>query len=105
MTFRKRLNELESEIGLKFNELLFRQSSYSFYSKEDIEEGDLGDYFEMRSDITGNVSDIHIVAIKEGDIMAVSDFDNVPFSINFSDLGSISDRISLIELMEINLCH
>jgi hypothetical protein len=103
LELRNKLRDLESSVGLLYNELLLRQSSYTFLTEQEIDNWEVGEYFEIRNEFTGDVIDIQIVSIKEGDIMVVSDYDNVPFSIRFSELNNVSDKISLIELMEINL--
>jgi hypothetical protein len=100
-SIRGKYEELESELSNTYSALKKDKKEFKFLSDEDIEIGDFDEYFEVRSDITGNVFDAHIIQVNENGIEIVElDDNNQRYYIGFQDLATIEDRLYLIENMQ-----
>jgi len=101
--FRKDLEVLEKNVTKHFSELLELQKEFIIFDESDLEYDTPDDYLEYRNDITGNVFDVHPLKVTEAGILVVESDGNRIFLIRLSDLSTVVDRISICELMEINL--
>jgi hypothetical protein len=101
MEIREKLEQIETEISETFSKLLKQQGTFNCNTIEDLEE-EIDYYFEMRNDITGNVFDVAILSISSKGIRVVEtdDFEREHL-INFYDLSSTEQRLSLVERMEL----
>ena len=103
-TFRQQYEELESRLSTAYSALKENKKEFKFLSDEDIENGDFDECFEVRNDITGNTYDVHIIKVDVNGIKIVESEDNSKiYYIGFKDLATITDRINLIEMMQIML--
>ena len=95
------LHNLEFEVLKYFSQLLAKQDTFVIFAEEDLENDSPDDYLEVRSDITGNVFDVHPLKVtKEGILVVESDGSFVRHLIRIHDLSSVQDKINLCELME-----
>jgi hypothetical protein len=102
--FNNDLDLLETQVNQYFNELLEKQGEIVIFDESDLEHDTPDDYLEMRNDITGNVFDVHPLKVsKDGILVVEADGSFVRHLIKLHDLGSIQDKITIIELMEDNL--
>ena len=102
--FNKDLDQLETEVYHYFTELLEKQEEIIIFNESDLEHDTPDDYLEIRNDITGNVFDVHPLKVSKNGILVVeADGSFVRHLIKLQDLGSIQDKITLLELMEDNL--
>ena len=102
--FNKDLDQLETEVYHYFTELLEKQEEIVIFNESDLEHDTPDDYLEIRNDITGNVFDVHPLKVSKNGILVVeADGSFVRHLIKLQDLGSIQDKITLLELMEDNL--
>lgn len=102
--FNNDLDLLETEVSNYFSELLEKQEEIVIFDECDLEHDTPDDYLEMRNDITGDVFDVHPLKVtKDGILVVESDGSFTRHLIRLSDLGSIQDKINLLELMENSL--
>ena len=102
--FNKDLDFLEAQVANYFSELLKEKEEFTIFEEVDLEHETPDDYLEVRSDITGNVFDVHPLKVtKEGILVVEADGSFVRHLLRLQDLSSIQDRINLVELMENNL--
>lgn len=98
---KNKLQELEKEVSVYFNELLSQKEEFIIFDKTDLVDDTPDNYLEMRNDFTGDVYDIQPLSVNKNGIEVIdTSGDNTIFLINFQDLSSIQDRINLCELME-----
>lgn len=103
-SFRSTLDFLEKDISLTFTDLLNRQAEIVIFDETDLEHDTPDDYLEMRDDLDGSVIDVHPLKVtKEGILVVEADGSFKRHLIQLHQLGSVLDRINIIELMEINL--
>ena len=100
--FRKDLEVLEMNVAKHYYELLELQKEFIIFDESDLEYDTPDDYLEYRNDM-GNVFDVHPLKVTEAGILVVESDGNRIFLIKLSDLSTVVDRISICELMEINL--
>jgi hypothetical protein len=100
--FRENLSLLESSISLELSKLRNDFPIIPISTSTQRENGEIDDYFERRNDTTGQVYDVFILAILPDGIKVVDvdDSTNINF-IGIYDFGSVLDRISLYELIEV----
>jgi hypothetical protein len=100
-TFLDRYYKLEEDISGAYSELLKNRKEFIFLTEEDIENGDYDEYFQVRSDHTGSVYDVHIVRVDEEGVEIVeSEDDYNRYYVSFENLADIQDKINLIENMQ-----
>jgi hypothetical protein len=99
--FRNKLNEMELELSKYFSQLITNHTEIVIIDDFDAVLDDApDDYFEWRNEITGGVSDVHVIKVDEYGIYVMNAQNySARYTIRFSDLGSIQDRINLCELM------
>jgi hypothetical protein len=100
--FRESLDILKTQLRNRFWELREQNPEIVFMDEDAIENLEIEDYFDRRNDINGTVHEICIPKIDKDGIHTIDV--NDPLSrkvIGLSDLASIEDVISLVELMEI----
>ena len=103
-SFNTELDYLETNVAQYFSELLNQKEEIVIFDETDLEHDSPDDYLELRSDITGNVFDVHPLKVtKEGILVVEADGSFTRHLIRLQDLSSIQDRINLVELMENNL--
>jgi hypothetical protein len=99
-TFSERIYELEREVSDTYKELK-KDKEFIFLSEDEIEEGNYGDYFEVRNHNNGSVYDVQIIRVDSKGIAVVeAEDDSERYYIGFHDLSSIEDRINLVENMQ-----
>lgn len=96
---RTRVEEAKENVHKEFNSLLKLQPIFEIYTPEEIENGDMDDYFDRRNEISGNVFECRIYKVDAEGIYCIDTNDNERQTIKFSDLSSLDDQISLLELM------
>lgn len=98
----KKINNLELELSIAFNQLLSKNEEIILFEEEDFDNGEIpDDYFERRNDISGEVIEICILKVDKNGIYSIdSDNNKIRLTIKFSDLNSIDDRIKLLGLIE-----
>jgi len=102
--FNNDLDLLETQVSHYFSELLKTNDEIVIFDEVDLEHETPDDYLEMRNDMSGNVFDVHPLKVtKEGILVVEADGSFVRHLITLQDLGSIQDRINLVELMEKSL--
>jgi hypothetical protein len=100
-TIRERYEKLETEISKAYSKLLDDKKEFIFLTEEDIENGDYDEYFQVRSDHTGSIYDVHIVRVDEEGIEIVeAEDDTNRYYVSFENLADIQDKINLIENMQ-----
>ena len=98
---KNKLQELEKEVSIYFNELLSQKEEFIIFDKTYLVDDTPDNYLEMRNDFTGDVYDIQPLSVNKNGIEVIdTSGDNNIFLINFQALSSIQDRINLCELME-----
>lgn len=100
--FRLEKDNLETKVINEINKLRSLYPKVPFLSKDDEDGGD--DYFEVRNDLSGNVFDVFILNISERGIKVIEVEDlSTTKLIGLHDFTSLSDRISLYELLLIQI--
>lgn len=100
MNFRQQLLNLESEVLNAISDIRNNFGTFIFLSAEDIENGECGEYFEVRNDTYFNVFDVHIVSVSDKGIEVVEANNSTQFhTIGVNDLASIQDKINLYEML------
>ena len=98
------LDMLITHIQMRFENMLYAQKEYIIFNEDDLEHDTPDDYLEMRNDLDGSVFDVHPLKVtKEGILVVEADGSFKRHLIQLHQLGSVLDRINIIELMEINL--
>ena len=102
--FNNDLDQLETEVANYFNELIENLDEIVIFDESDLEHDTPDDYLEMRNDITGGVFDVHPLKVtKDGILVVEADGSFVRHLIKLQDLGSVQDKINLLELLENSL--
>ena len=102
--FNNDLDQLETEVANYFSELIENLDEIVIFDESDLEHDTPDDYLEMRNDITGGVFDVHPLKVtKEGILVVEADGSFVRHLIKLQDLGSVQDKINLLELLENSL--
>lgn len=101
--FREQLNLLESAVAIKFSELLNANPKTKFLTLKEVMDNDYDDYFDVRSDITGETFEVIIMGVYEKGIKIYNTGSGEMYHIGLHDLASLEDKISLVELMEIKM--
>lgn len=99
--FTKKLDKLNSEIKGRFNELV-NQQTFQLYTDEDLENGDIDDYFDRRNQVSGDVCECFVLKVDSEGLHCVDVEDIERKVIGFTDLASVEDLIHLVDLMEWN---
>jgi hypothetical protein len=102
--FNNDLDQLETEVANYFSELIENLDEIVIFDESDLEHDTPDDYLEMRNDITGGVFDVHPLKVtKDGILVVEADGSFVRHLIKLQDLGSVQDKINLLELLENSL--
>ena len=100
MNFRKQLNDLETQVSQAINDIRKNNKHITLLTKEEVENLECDDYFEVRNDITGSTFEVFVVSVSDEGIKVVEVEDNNRFhTIGLNDFAEIRDRISLYELI------
>jgi len=103
--YEAKINEIELDLSKYFSKLITDNTEIIIIDDFDTILDDApDDYFEWRNEITGGVSDVHVIKVDEYGIYVMNAQNySARYTIKFSDLGSINDRINLCKLMEATL--
>ena len=101
-SFREKLDDLEEELSKEFYSLITKEG-VQITTLEDIDNNEAEDYFDYRSDSSGQSYEGFITSVSEDGIGFVEygDTSDEEKTIRFSDLSSTYDRVSLVELIKI----
>lgn len=116
LKYKERLDELSIDVHNKFNDLIEEYGEFNFALElmdDKTEQGDIIDFLtetdtfyelptiEMRDGITGDVYDVHVIRITDGEIYCVNMNDtSTSYILKFSDIASIDSKIMLLTEMD-----
>ena len=119
LKYKERLDELIIDVTNKFNDKVEECGEFNFALKiveedeDDVDEIDFDTYFnerdlftelptiEMRDGFTGDVYDVHIMRITNGEIYCVNMNDtSTSYILKFSDIASLESKIMLLTDMD-----
>ena len=100
MNLRKELTDLNNKVSDTFTKLRESKDEYIFYTEEDIEDNIHTEYsFEVRNK-RSEIIDVYIIKVDSEGIDVIDLEDDYRHYIGLMELSDISDRITLIELMQ-----
>lgn len=115
LKYKERLDEIKIDVVNEFNDKVREYGEFNFALKiveeedENVDEVDFDTYFnerdlfvelptiEMRDGFTGDVYDVHIMRITNGEIYCVNMNDtSTSYILKFSDIASVESQITLL---------
>jgi hypothetical protein len=100
MNLRKELTDLNNKVLDTFTKLRESKDEYIFYTEEDIKDYNHTEYsFEVRNK-RSEIIDVYIIKVDSEGINVIDLEDDYRHYIGLMELADISDRITLVELMQ-----
>lgn len=99
MNLRKELTDLNNNVSDTFTKLRESKDEYIFYTEEDIENDDHTEHI-FEAMFRFDMCDVHIIKVNKNGIYASSSESGKRDYIGLNDLPDVSDRITLVELMQ-----
>jgi hypothetical protein len=99
MNLRKELTDLNNKVSDTFTKLSKSKDEYIFYTEEDIQNDDHTEN-SFQAIYRSDMCDVHVIKVDKKGINVISSESGTRDYIDFNELIDISDKITLIELMQ-----